>query len=118
MNCMKCGREIAEGQVFCAGCLEVAEKYPVKPGIAIQLPSKKETLPSKKTYTKRRQPPTAEEQLLKLKKKVKVLMIVWFITFCLLAASVYPAVMYFTGHHFLLPGQNYTTITDTVSDNP
>ena len=71
MNCMKCGREIAEGHVFCSGCLEVAEKYPVKPGIAIQLPGRKTAPSAKKSYTKRRQPPTAEEQLLKLKKRMR-----------------------------------------------
>ena len=26
MNCMKCGRETAEDQVFCAGCLEEMER--------------------------------------------------------------------------------------------
>ena len=118
MNCMKCGLEIDEGQVFCIGCLEVAEKYPVKPGIAIQLPGRKESPSVKKIYTKRRQPPTAEEQLLKLKKRMRVMVIIWFITFCLLAATVYPTVMYFTGEPFLLPGQNYTTITDAVSADP
>ena len=118
MNCMKCGREIAEGHVFCSGCLEVAEKYPVKPGIAIQLPGRKTAPSAKKSYTKRRQPPTAEEQLLKLKKRMKTLIILWLITLCLLAATVYPTVKYFTGQSFLLPGQNYTTITDTVSADP
>ena len=118
MNCMKCGLEIEEGQVFCSGCLEVAEKYPVKPGIAIQLPGRKAAPSVKKSYTKRRQPPTAEEQLLKLKKRMKVLMILWFITLCLLAATVYPTVKYFTGQSFLLPGQNYTTITYAESADP
>ena len=118
MNCMKCGREIAEGHVFCSGCLEVAEKYPVKPGIAIQLPGRKTAPSAKKSYTKRRQPPTAEEQLLKLKKRMRAMVIIWLITLCLLAAAVYPTVMYFTGESFLLPGQNYTAITDMASADP
>ena len=37
MNCMKCGREIGENRVFCDLCLADMEKYPIKPGIAIQL---------------------------------------------------------------------------------
>lgn len=32
MNCLKCGREIEEGQVFCNDCLVQMAKYPVKPG--------------------------------------------------------------------------------------
>lgn len=39
MNCMKCGREIPVGQVFCDGCLKVMETYPVKPDTAIHLPT-------------------------------------------------------------------------------
>ena len=118
MNCMKCGLEIEEGQVFCDGCLEFAKKYPIKPGIAIQLPSKKDIAPAKKTGAKRRQPPSAEEQLLKLKKRMNILVIIWIITLGLLAATIYPTVMYLSGETLLLPGQNYTTITDAASANP
>lgn len=39
LNCLKCGREIEEGQVFCNDCLVQMAKYPVKPGTAVQLPS-------------------------------------------------------------------------------
>ena len=118
MHCMKCGREIEEGHVFCGSCLEVAAKYPVKPGIAIQLPSKKEIPSSKKSHSKRRQAPSMEEKLLSLKKRMKVIVILWIITLCLLAATVYPTVRYFTGNSFLLPGQNYTTITGVDPASP
>lgn len=40
LNCLKCGREIEEGQVFCNDCLVQMAKYPVKPGTAVQLPSR------------------------------------------------------------------------------
>lgn len=38
MGCMKCGKETDSGQVFCESCLEVMEKYPVKPDTVVQLP--------------------------------------------------------------------------------
>ena len=40
MACMKCGKDVNEPQVFCDECLAVMERYPVKPGTAIQLPKR------------------------------------------------------------------------------
>lgn len=114
MTCMKCGRDIEENQVFCSACLEDMAKYPVKPGIAIQLPGRKEGPPPKKAYPKRKQPPTQEEQIRTLKKRLKGMVILWLVTLALLAATIYPTVEYFLGERFLLPGQNYTTITDST----
>lgn len=48
MNCLKCGREIPDGSVFCSGCLEDMKKYPVKPGTPIQLPLHTSAPPVKK----------------------------------------------------------------------
>ena len=118
MSCMKCGRDTEEGQVFCTACREVMAKYPVKPGIAIQLPGRKESPIPKKNHGKRKQPPTAEEQILKLKKRLKGMVILWLITLTLLAATIYPTVEYFLGERFVLPGQNYTAITDTETTTP
>ena len=118
MSCMKCGRDIEEGHVFCAGCLEVMAKYPVKPGIAVQLPGRKDSSPAKKVAVKRRQPPTAEEQMRRLRKKIRNLIILWLVTLALLAGTIYPTVKYFSGKSFLLPGQNYTTITGTDTAGP
>ena len=45
-HCMRCGKEMAEGQNFrfCEECLVEMEKNPVKPGTPIQLPKREETL--------------------------------------------------------------------------
>ena len=118
MSCMKCGRDTEEGQVFCAACLETMAKYPVKPGIAIQLPGRKDAPAPKKNHAKRRQPPTAEEQVRKLRKRLKSMVILWLVTLMLLAAAVYPTVEYFRSKQNLLPGQNYSTITSTESTTP
>lgn len=112
MGCIKCGRDIEEGQVFCQECLEVMKKYPVKPGIAIQLPQRKEGSVFKKPQAWRRPTVTPEEQLLRLKKRFRKLLLLWLITAMLLAVSGYFTFRYFHGSTFLLPGQNYSTISD------
>lgn len=117
MYCIKCGRDVKEGQVFCDSCQEVMKKYPVKPGTAIQLPGKKEA-PPKKTYTKRKQPLSPEEQILRLKKRLKRLVIMWLVTLLLLAATVYPTVQFVKGLTIRLPGQNYSTIVHSETAEP
>lgn len=114
MTCMKCGRDIEEGQVFCPGCLEDMAKYPVKPGIAVQLPGRKEGPAPKKAHPKRKQPPTPEEQVRTLKKRLRAVVILWLVTLALLAVTIYPTVEFFLGKTLVLPGQNYTTITDST----
>ena len=118
MNCMKCGREIGENQVFCSLCLADMEKYPVKPGTAVQLPSRKDSPAPKKPVVKRRQQPSPEEKIKTLKKRNKRLVILWLITLMLLAATVYPTVQFVRNHFSLRPGQNYTTITDFNATQP
>lgn len=113
MNCIKCGREVPEDQVFCDSCREMMQKYPVKPGTAVQLPQRKDSPAAKKAAGRRRPPNTPEEQILRLKKRVRRVFLLWLFTLLLLAATVYPAVEYFLGKSFHLPGQNYSTITET-----
>ena len=70
MNCVKCGREIPEDQVFCENCLTEMENYPVKPGTAVHIPTRPaEELPKKPVKKKR--VPTAEELLLRTRKKLR-----------------------------------------------
>lgn len=118
MNCMKCGRDIEEGQVFCASCLEDMRQYPVKPGIAIQLPIRKEQPMLKKMVPKRKQALPPEEQVKVLKKRLRRIIILWLITLCLLAATIYPTMEYFFGEQTLLPGQNYSTFIETNPTEP
>ena len=67
MNCMKCGREIDESQAFCAGCLEVMEKYPVKHDVVVKLPNRQHLMQKKVTPHKRTRTP--EEQIARLKRR-------------------------------------------------
>ena len=40
MHCMKCGQDTGGSEVFCRDCLAEMEKYPVKPGAPVYIPSR------------------------------------------------------------------------------
>ena len=71
MNCLKCGREIDEGQVFCGDCLLDMQKYPVKPGAAVLLPPQAKEEPSQKGPPRRRGKPTPDDQIRSLRIRVR-----------------------------------------------
>ncbi len=88
MNCIKCGRETQGGQVFCQDCQAEMEKYPVKPGTPLVLPSRPAQPPVKKKPARRRNL-RPEEQVPILKGKVRWLtaaLIVAILAFLLAAA--------------------------------
>lgn len=70
MNCMKCGAEIPENQVFCDNCLAVMEQYPVSPAIHIHLPKRPQDMEELKKPAKKKRAPSAEEQIAALHIKV------------------------------------------------
>ena len=110
MTCMKCGREIDDDQVFCQECLEVMDKYPVKPGTVVLLPRVSQNQPK----PHRRHPVISpEEQILTLKKRVRGLVLA-----LILAVAATVGLAYVTVSDYLedkdvqlLPGQNYSSST-------
>lgn len=105
MNCMKCGKKTKDTQVFCDACLEVMAQYPVKPDVHVQLPNRS---PAKKSTHKR--PPSAEEQIARLRsriKRLKALAIILALLFCLVSAALVHLV--FTQED-LNWGKNYTYV--------
>lgn len=70
MNCMKCGAEIPETQVFCDHCLELMEQYPIKPGTHIHLPKQNLVPTPPRKPVKKKRVPTPEEQISALRMKV------------------------------------------------
>lgn len=121
MNCMKCGRETDANQIFCGECLAEMEKYPVKPGVVVQIPTQIE----KKQAHHRRAIVTTEEQVRRLKKRNHGLIL----TMILLAAvTVFLAMLSFklleeSGMNKIL-GQNYSVAvsteatTETIARSP
>lgn len=113
MQCLKCGREIPVGQVFCQCCLADMEKYPVKTGTPIRIPKRQESAPVKK-QSHRRPPADPEVQVKRLKLRLWIANLLLLI---LLAAAAVGGWM--TRNYILrqegapLPGQNYSSVTDT-----
>ena len=90
MNCIKCGVNVPENQVFCDSCLADMEKYPVKPDITVTLPQRKTAAVSKKKNRRQRTTPP-EEQLRRLKFKLRlahVTLVVVFVCFLLVVAML------------------------------
>ena len=107
MQCMKCGRDVEPGQVFCDKCRETMERYPVKPGIVVQLPRRVESA-AKKPTVRRRNTPTPEEQNQTLRRTVRWLatMIV-LLTVAVIGLGWLSVRLYRESEIKMLPGQNY-----------
>jgi len=89
MPCIKCGRTVTEGQVFCTACLESAEKYPVKPGAPIQLPPRT-SVPEPKPRPKKPalRPEEQLRQLRSANRWLMLILVVLLIAFVLMAVFV------------------------------
>lgn len=70
MNCMKCGVQIGEDQVFCDHCLSVMDQYPVKPDTHIHLPKRALSPEAVKKPGKKKRMPTQEEIISSLRLRV------------------------------------------------
>lgn len=113
MGCLKCGRDTISEQVFCVDCLVEMEKYPVRPGTVVQLPSHKNASALKKAVKRRTIP--LEDQVKVLRKRVRILAILLILVTVIAAALAVPAVEHLLENHFKI-GQNYTTVTQTETN--
>ena len=114
MQCMKCGREIPSGSAFCEECVAQMDKYPIKPGTIVQLPRRSRQSQQKKTNTRRGSMPP-EEQVARLKRSVRFLIILWLVTVLTVGAVGYWfAKKYEEKSESYLPGQNYSSMTETT----
>ena len=80
MNCLKCGRELREGQVFCDACLESMEKEPIKINTPVVIPPQPKTKPS------RHRPLFNPDEEVKRLQKVNQNLILWLILTSVAAA--------------------------------
>lgn len=114
MYCMKCGRETENEQVFCQDCLQIMEKFPVRPGTVVLLSRRREPSVIKKTV--KRHVPTAEEQVKVLRKRVSTLTILLILCIAAIVLMFKPTMHYVLDEHVEI-GQNYSTVT-TTTDSP
>lgn len=112
MNCMKCGCEIPEDQVFCDACLEEMHRYPVNPNTPVVLPKRTSSPVTRKVPRKKTVSPEAQIQI--LKHRIRLLSVLLVAISLLAGLLVYPAVRYMMDDHFL-PGQNYKSIVSKTS---
>ena len=110
LHCMKCGKEINENQVFCDSCLEVMDRFPVKPGTRVLLPNRATPTVSKKTTTRKRVL-TLEERLSRSQKAIQVLSIALAVTIFALCLSISLLVDNMNAETpNRVIGQNYSTV--------
>lgn len=108
MQCMKCGRDTQNGQVFCPECLASAQRAPVKPVSRVAIPKRPAKVHS--VPVKQEKP---DEIIFKLHKTIRQL---WITVGCLFAAVVLLCGL--LGYHYVttehdIPaiGSNYSTET-------
>ena len=112
MNCMKCGAEIPETQVFCDHCLEVMEQYPVSPAIHIHLPKRSQDPMEPKKAAKKKRTPSMEEQLSALHMKVlRLRLAAAILAFLLCVASGFLLLKMISAQDQPATGLNYTIDT-------
>ena len=113
MQCMKCGREIPAGQVFCEECLAEMAEYPVKPGTVVTLPNRPKQTAVKKS-TSFRTSLTLEERVKKQGKTIRALS--WLLTLStalLVGVSALTVSLLADDSDRVLPGQNYSAEGET-----
>lgn len=116
MNCMKCGAEIPEGQVFCDHCLSVMDQYPVKPGAHIHLPKRTTASDPAKKPVKKKRVPSPEEQIAALKMKVlRLRLLAVILVFVICVVGSFLGLTLYQNYMESSPGRNYT-IDITMND--
>ena len=112
MNCMKCGVEIPENQVFCDHCLAVMEEYPIKPDAHIHLPKREAPAEAPKRPVKKKRTPTLEEQVSSLRRKVlRLRLAAVVLVFLLCLATAFLGLKIYEDFTVPETGRNYTIDT-------
>ena len=112
MHCLKCGREMEEGQVFCQDCLLDMGRHPVDPNAVVFVPKAGTSANQKKSPRKRQRSP--EEQVLKLKRKVRLLTVLTVLLFVPVAAMIFTVALVYQRYQFPR-GQNYRSMVMTTT---
>ena len=116
MNCMKCGVEIPDKQVFCDHCLELMQQYPVKPDAHVHLPKRASDVELPKKSGKKKRVLTPEELISSLKLRIlRLRLVVVILIFLVCLISGFLALNLYQQYHEPITGKNYT-IDTTMND--
>lgn len=114
MQCLKCGREISAGDVFCRECLADMAHYPIKPGTPLRIPQRQENTAAKKQAPRRPAVP-AEEQVKRLKRRLRLVSAVLAVVVALGCLAAWLGYTYIKeNRNKRLPGQNYSSVATTA----
>jgi len=112
MDCLKCGRQTQEKNVFCNDCIADMARFPVKQDTPVYLPQRKQRdrrSPQKKV-------PKPEEIISQLNKKIRNLWItVATLAVLLTVCAGIITVMLYQQQNKLEMGFNYSTFSSTES---
>lgn len=115
MHCLKCGTEIAQGQVFCETCQRVMERYPVPKDVQLILPKRPVRQADGRSQKRSRTVPQPEEQLTRLRRRnlwllrlvIALLLVCTALSVLLILSASGPSL----GPGY---GQNYKTTTEAT----
>ena len=110
MQCMKCGRDLESGEVFCRECREVMEKYPVKPGTVVQLHHRQIQYAAKRQSPRRKAVPLEEQVELLKKVSRRLAMALAVATLISLIAGYVAVTQFVENQRKQAVGQNYSVI--------
>ena len=119
MNCAKCGKKTENENLFCPDCLKEMERYPVKRGTPVHIPTRPEPTERKQTRSKKERTP--EEQIAFLHKLVRWLLLL--VTVLAVALTIATGILVYqmaepeeTQPQEAPRNRNYTT--SVVTDEP
>ena len=115
MLCLKCGKDTNDKQVFCDGCLQAMESYPVKPGTPVHLPKTQAPSEAKKAASRKR-PLTTDEQIASLHRHLRRARVFGLILAALLLAASGLLVYEILNPDGPVIGLNYTIDTTMGTD--
>ena len=112
MNCLRCGNEIPEGQMFCQGCREYMEQDPVPQDAVVLFPRRDIDRRGNRKATL-----STDEMLDISRRKVKRLRALAILLLLLLGFSIGSNVYLLEKNRKPVVGQNYSTVTSTAPTN-
>ena len=112
MNCLRCGNEIPEGQMFCQGCREYMEQDPVPQDAVVMIPRR-----DMDRRGNRKVSLSTDEMLDISRRKVKRLRALAILLLLLLGFSIASNVYLLEKNRKPVVGQNYSTVTSTAPTN-